>query len=497
MNKAFRILIVLIAIGIAVWGFSSTYTWYFRYSKEDRALTNLTAEVLVEYPEEKRLQIKEMKTLRGRIINLGLDLQGGIYMVLEPDYEELQRRAGRELTSDEIRDAIRQVMEILRNRIDKFGVSEPSITTQGEDRIVVELPGSKDPDRARTVVMGRGLLEFKIVDEVTTGNLRRDMFDDTGLIIDSSIIPSGSELKYFWSKNQYDVLERRRAVVLYDEVLLDGSTIKRAQVATDQFAKAEVVFELSAEGGKQFAQVTEVNVGKRLAIILDDKIMTMPAIRERIPGGQVRITGDFTMKDAQDIALVLRAGAFPVPLQIAEQRIVGPSLGEDSIEAGIKAAIVGSILVVLFMLVYYKASGIIADSALALNIFLLLGVLAWLNFTLTLPGIAGMILTVGMAVDANVIIFERIKEELRSGKTVSSAVQSGYEKAFRTILDANMTTLIATFVLSQFGSGPIKGFAVTLSIGIVINMFTSIFVTRLRPFLSRDFCLLLELTHSG
>jgi preprotein translocase subunit SecD len=231
MNKAFRILIVLIAIGIAVWGFSSTYTWYFRYSKEDRALTNLTAEVLVEYPEEKRLQIKEMKTLRGRIINLGLDLQGGIYMVLEPDYEELQRRAGRELTSDEIRDAIRQVMEILRNRIDKFGVSEPSITTQGEDRIVVELPGSKDPDRARTVVMGRGLLEFKIVDEVTTGNLRRDMFDDTGLIIDSSIIPSGSELKYFWSKNQYDVLERRRAVVLYDEVLLDGSTIKRAQVS--------------------------------------------------------------------------------------------------------------------------------------------------------------------------------------------------------------------------------------------------------------------------
>lgn len=479
MNKAFRILIVLVAIGIAVWGFSSTYIWYFRYSKEDRDLTNLTAEKLAQYPEEKRLQIKEMKTLRGRIINLGLDLQGGIYMVLEPDYKELQRRAGRELTSDEIRDAIRQVMEILRNRIDKFGVSEPSITTQGEDRIVVELPGSKDPDRARTVVMGRGLLEFKIVDEVTTGNLRRDMFDDTGLIIDSSIIPSGSELKYFWSKNQYDVLERRRAVVLYDEVLLDGSTIKRAQVATDQFGKAEVIFELSVEGGKQFAQITEVNVGKRLAIILDDKIMTMPAIRERIPGGQVRITGDFTMKDAQDIALVLRAGAFPVPLQIAEQRIVGPSLGEDSIEAGIKAAIVGSILVVLFMLAYFKASGIIADIALALNIFLLLGVLAWLNFTLTLPGIAGMILTVGMAVDANVIIFERIKEELRSGKTVSAAVQSGYEKAFRTILDANMTTLIATFVLSQFGSGPIKGFAVTLSIGIVINMFTSIFVTRL------------------
>ena len=205
----------------------------------------------------------------------------------------------------------------------------------------------------------------------------------------------------------------------------------------------------------------------------------MPSIRERIPGGQVRITGSFSLKEAQDQALVMRAGAFPVPLQIAEQRTVGPSLGKDSIQAGVRAALIGAIVVVLFMLIYYKLSGIIADIALALNIFLLLGVLAWLNFTLTLPGIAGMILTVGMAVDANVIIFERIKEEIRSGKAVISSIQSGYDKAFKTILDANMTTLIATFVLSQFGSGPIKGFAVTLSIGIVINMFTSIFVTKL------------------
>ncbi len=479
MNKAFRILIVLVAIGIAVWGFSYTYTWYFRYSKEARALTNLTAEELMQYPEEKRAEIREMKSLRTRIISLGLDLQGGIYLVLEPDYEELERRLERELSQVEIRDAMRQVMEILRNRIDKFGVSEPSIRTQGEDRIVVELPGSKDPDRAKNIVMGRGLLEFKIVNEDTTTSLRRDMFDESGLLIDSSIIPEDSELLYLWIKNKFDVLERRRAVVLYEEVLLDGSTIKRAQVSSDQFGKPEVIFSLSTEGAKQFASVTEANVGRRLAIVLDGKIMTMPVIRERIPGGQVRISGDFTVKDAQDIALVLRAGAFPVPLQIAEQRVVGPSLGEDSIEAGVKAAIIASIIIVLFMITYYKLSGIIADIALALNMFLLLGVLAWLNFTLTLPGIAGMILTVGMAVDANVIIFERIKEELRSGKTITAAVQSGYEKAFRTILDANMTTLIATFILSQFGSGPIKGFAVTLSIGIVINMFTSIFVTRL------------------
>ena len=480
MNKPFRILIVLIVIRIAVWGFSYTYTWYFQYTAEDRALTNLTAEELINYTEEKRLQIKEMKKLRTRIINLGLDLQGGIYMVLEPDYDELKRRsAGVELSQDEIRDAIRRVIEILRNRIDKFGVSEPSITTQGEDRIVVELPGSKDPDRAKNVVMGRGLLEFLLVDEDTSAKLRRDMFDASGYLIDSSIIPQESKLAYLWVKNKYDVLERSRAVVLIDEVLLAGSAIKRAQVQTDQFGKPEVVFSLTTEGAKKFLRITEVNVGKRLAIILDGKILSMPLIRERIPGGQVRITGDYTMKDAQDQALILRAGAFPVPLQIAEERTVGPSLGEDSIESGIKAAIIGAILVVLFMIIYYKLSGIIADIALALNMFLLLGALAWLNFTLTLPGIAGMILTVGMAVDANVIIFERIREEIRNGKTVTAAIQSGYEKAFRTILDANMTTLIATFVLSQFGSGPIKGFAVTLSIGIVINLFTSIFVTRL------------------
>jgi len=480
MNKIFRILIILIAIGVAAWGFSYTYTWYFRFSKEDRDLTNLTAEQLMSLPEQKRLDIREKKKLRSRIINLGLDLRGGIYMVLEPDYEELKRRrGGEELSQEDVRDAMRRVMEILRNRIDQFGVSEPSITTQGDDRIIVELPGSKDPDRAKNVVMGRGFLEFKIVDEETSGKLTRDMFDSVGNLIDTSLIPEPSELRYLWQKNKYDVLERKRAIVLYKEVLLDGSYLKKAQVSADQFGKPEVLFSLSTEGAKKFAKITEANVGKRLGIVLDKKMLYMPSIRERIPGGQVRISGDFTMKEAQDIALVLRAGAFPVPLQVQEERTIGPSLGEDTIRSGIKAAYIAAVLVVLFMLVYYKLSGIIADIALALNLFLLLGILAWLNFTLTLPGIAGMILTVGMAVDANVIIFERIKEELRSGKTLMASIQGGYDKAFRTILDANITTLIATFVLSQFGSGPIKGFAVTLSIGIVINMFTSIFVTRL------------------
>ena len=384
------------------------------------------------------------------------------------------------------RQAIRRVIEILRSRIDKFGVSEPTIATQGEDRIVVELPGSKDPDRAKTVVMSSGVLEFKLVDEETTAKLRRDMFDEDGNLIDNSIIPEGSELAYLWVKNKYDILVRQRAVVLYKDVLLDGSYLKRAQVQTDQFGKPEVIFSLSAEGAKKFARITEANVGKRLAIVFDGKILSMPVIRERIPGGQVRITGSFTMKEAQDLALVLRAGAFPVPLQIAEQRIIGPSLGRDTIKAGVKAALIAAIVVVVFMIIYYKLSGIIADISLALNMYLLLGALAWLNFTLTLPGIAGMILTVGMAVDANVIIFERIKEELRSGKTIMASIQAGYEKAFRTILDSNMTTLIATFVLSQFGSGPIKGFAVTLSIGIVINMFTSIFVTKLLYFIGID-----------
>ncbi len=479
MSKLFRVFIVLIVVAIAAWGFSYTYIWYFKYPKKDRELTNLPASQLANLPEKERVKIKEMKKLRSRIINLGLDLQGGLYMVLQPDYEEMKKKLGKEPTQEDIKDAMRRVMEILRNRIDKFGVSEPSITTQGEDRIVIELPGSKDPDRAKKIVMGRGLLEFKLVDEDTTAKLRKDMFDENGNLIDKSIIPKGSELLYYWEKNKYDVLVRKRAIVVYKKTLLDGSYIKRAQVQTDQFGKPEVVFTLNSEGAKKFAEITGDNVGKMLAIILDGKILSMPVIRERISGGNVRITGNFTMKDAKDLALVLRAGAFPVPLEIAEERTVGPTLGEDSIKAGTKAAIIGSILVLGFMLLYYKLSGLIADFAVILNMFLLLGVLAWLNFTLTLSGIAGMILTVGMAVDANVIIFERIKEELRSGKTITASIQAGYDKAFRTILDANMTTLIATFVLSQFGSGPIKGFAVTLSIGIVINMFTSIFVTRL------------------
>ena len=480
MNKLFRIFIVLLVIAIAAWGFSYSYIWYFKYTKKDRDLTNLTAAQLANLPEKERNKIKEMKKLRSRIINLGLDLQGGLYMVLQPDYEELKkRRGGQELSQADVKDAMRRVMEILRNRIDKFGVSEPSITTQGEDRIVIELPGSKDPDRAKNIVMGRGLLEFKLVDEDTTAKLRRDMFDEDGNLIDKSVIPKTSELRYYWEKNKYGILEKKRAIVLYKKTLLDGSYIKRAQVQTDQFGKPEVVFSLSSEGAKKFAEITGSNVGKMLAIVLDGKILSMPVIRERISGGNVRITGNFTMNEAKDLALILRAGAFPVPLEIVEERSVGPTLGEDSIKAGIKAAIIGSILVLGFMLLYYKLSGFIADIAVILNMFILLGILAWLNFTLTLSGIAGMILTVGMAVDANVIIFERIKEELRSGKTIAASIQAGYDKAFRTILDANMTTLIATFVLSQFGSGPIKGFAVTLSIGIVINMFTSIFVTRL------------------
>jgi preprotein translocase subunit SecD len=480
MSKALRIFVVLIAVAFGVWGFSYTYKWYFRFSEDDRALASLTAEELADYPTEKRLEIKAMKQLRSRIINLGLDLQGGMYLVLEPDYEELRKRSGSvELSQDDVKDAIRRVIEILQNRIDKFGVAEPNITTQGEDRIVVELPGSKDPDRVQNVVMGQGLLQFLIVDEDTTARLRRDMFDAAGYLIDTSIVPESSKLFFLWTKNRFDVLERQKAIVLFSEALLDGSTIQRAQVSNDQFGKPEVDFTLNMEGGKKFSKITEANVGKRMAIVLDGKILSMPVIRERIPGGQVRISGNFTLKEAQDLALVLRAGAFPVPLQVSEQRTVGPSLGRDSIEAGIRAAIIASIAVVLFMLVYYKLAGLIADIALALNMFLLLGVLAWLNFTLTLPGIAGMILTLGMAVDANVIIFERIKEELRGGKTVNAAVEAGFGKAFRTILDSNVTTLIATFVLSQFGTGPIKGFAVTLSIGIIINMFTAVFVSRL------------------
>jgi preprotein translocase subunit SecD len=266
--------------------------------------------------------------------------------------------------------------------------------------------------------------------------------------------------------------------LLREKTLMTGEVLKDAQVRFDEFNQPYVALEFDPRGAKMFDRITAKNVKKRLAIILDDNVYSAPVIQERISGGRAQITGRFTENEARDLAIVLRAGALPAPVKILENRSVGPSLGRDLIDKGLKSIIIGGILVVFFMVIYYKMSGAIADFALILNLILIMGALAGLRATLTLPGIAGIILTIGMAVDANVLIFERIREELRLGKTPRAAIDGGYSKALLTIMDANITTLIAAVVLFQFGTGPVKGFAVTLSIGIVASLFTALFVSR-------------------
>jgi preprotein translocase subunit SecD len=365
--------------------------------------------------------------------------------------------------------AIDQALEIIRNRVDQFGVSEPEITLQGTDQILVQLPGIRDPQRAINLIGQTALLEFKLLDE--EGNLDEALKEN---------IPPGDIILYQRSVDPQTGAVRKIPFLLKEKTLMTGEFIKDARVALDsQFHEPYVAMEFTDVGAKLFEQITGANVKKRLAIILDNNVYSAPVIQERIAGGRAQITGRFTTEEANDLAVVLRSGALPAPVKILEQRSVGPSLGEDSIRKGIISIIISAAIVVLFMVFYYKASGVIADVALILNVVLTLATLAIFRATLTLPGIAGLVLSIGMAVDANILVHERIKEESRWGKTVRAAVDQGYHRAFVTIIDSNLTTLIAGVFLYQFGTGPVKGFAVTLCIGILANIFTAVYVTRL------------------
>jgi preprotein translocase subunit SecD len=364
--------------------------------------------------------------------------------------------------------AIDQALETIRNRIDQFGVSEPSIQRQGEEQILVQLPGVKDPKRAIDLIGKTALLEFKLVndeynlDDALEGN-----------------IPPGNEVLYQRHENRETGEVTKRPFLVRRRTLLTGQYLTNAVVRIDnQFNEPYVAIDFNPRGGKIFERVTKANVKKRLAIILDDNVYSAPVIQEKISGGSARITGRFTMEEARDLSIVLRAGSLPAPVKILENRTVGPSLGQDSINQGIRSIIVGAVCVTLFIILYYHLAGLVADFALTLNILIIVAALAGFGATLTLPGMAGVLLTIGMAIDANVLIFERTREELRSGKTPRAAIDGGYSKALLTILDANITTLIAAVFLFQFGTGPIKGFAVTLSIGIIASLFTSIVVTR-------------------
>lgn len=377
-----------------------------------------------------------------------------------------------------------QALETIRNRVDQFGVSEPTIHRQEENEIVVQLPGVKDPKRAIDLVGKTAQLEFKLVDDESPVAAQIPQAispgDEAALLSQfADKISPEHEILFERKLNKETGEVRKLPILLKKQAVLTGEYLSEAKVSLDsQFSAPYVSISFNAEGAKRFEEITGANVQKRLAIILDNNVYSAPVIQERIAGGNAQITGNFTMDEAKDLAIVLRAGALPAPLKMLQNVTVGPSLGTDSINAGKIAGIIGTIAVVLFMIIYYRLSGVIADFALILNIILLFGAMASLNATLTLPGIAGIILAIGMAVDSNVLMFERIREEIRAGKTPRAAIDSGYRKAFSTIFDSHVTTLITAAVLFQFGTGPIKGFAVTLSLGVSINLYTALVGTK-------------------
>jgi len=350
--------------------------------------------------------------------------------------------------------AVEQSIEVVRRRIDELGTREPTIQRQGTDRILVQLPGVRDPERLKKLLGTTAKLTFRFVNE--------------GAGVDR--VPAGSEV--------LPSDDGTRSYVVRKRVIVSGENLVDSQPTFDQGLPV-VSFRFDSVGARKFGKATQENVGRLFAIVLDGKVISAPVIRSAILGGSGIITGGFTVQSANDLAVLLRAGALPAPLIVLEERTVGPGLGRDSIEAGKLASIIGIVLVIVFMVVAYGLFGVLANIALFVNLALLLALLSVLQATLTLPGIAGIVLTIGMAVDANVLIFERIREEVRAGRTPISAIDAGYRRAMTTIIDSNLTTLIAAVLLFQFGTGPIKGFAVTLSIGIMTSMFTAIMVTRL------------------
>jgi protein-export membrane protein SecD len=460
---------------------------------------------------------QRLAQLRKQAVHLGLDLQGGLQLLLEVDKSRL--------SAAEAKDATERAMEIIRNRVDQFGVAEPLIQREGEDRIAVQLPGLTDRARAIELIGKTALLEFKLVRSAEEARSAFDKLDgwlaahttatgaDTllakhplsGRMLDQgfvrkedlpaverllagapidTILPSDNQLVWSDPDVAMQGVTGRVLYVLKREPEMTGGSVAsaEAQVGLDQTNPGAwgVSMKMTPRGRSDFARVTAANVGRQLAIILDGVVQSAPFIRDKIPSGDASITGgSIDINTAKDLAIVLRAGALPAPVKILEERTVGPSLGADSIREGVTAGLIGTAMVVVFMIVYYQLSGVVAVFAMLLNTFYVIACLAGFGATLTLPGIAGLVLTVGMAVDTNVLIFERIREELRNGRSIKQAVELGYDRAFRTVFDAHSTAIISGLFLFQFGTGPIKGFAVTLITGLVANLFTAVLFTRM------------------
>ncbi|MDH4193836.1 MAG: protein translocase subunit SecD [Nitrospirota bacterium] len=378
--------------------------------------------------------------------------------------------------------AINQALETLRNRIDQFGVAEPLIQRLGVNQIAIQLPGVKDPQRAKDLIQETALLEFKLLEESKVAldlppQVEKGQEEKVRKELEGKV-PEGAEILFESAVSEPDGRAYSIPYLVKIDSALTGDVLQDARVTIGDFNEPIVSITFDSKGAREFDLLTAANIGKRMAVVLDGKVYSAPVIRDRISGGRAVIEGTFTTAEANDLAVVLRAGALPAPLKTLQDLTVGPSLGQDSIDKGLRTTIIAGSLVLIFMIVYYRLSGFIANMAVFLNLICLLGALSGLNATLTLPGIAGIILTIGMGVDSNVLIFERIREELRQGRPVRLAVDSGYDKAFLTIVDSHVTTLITGLALFLFGTGPIKGFAVTLCLGIAINLFTALVGTK-------------------
>ncbi|MEW6548976.1 MAG: protein translocase subunit SecD [Spirochaetota bacterium] len=443
--------------------------------------------VMFEAVEAKyRERALNLKKLHGNAVQLGLDLAGGMSVIIQADLDALAEKLGHSLSVSEREDAMVRAIEVLNNRIDQFGLTEPVIRRQGDDQIYVEIPGTADPERINSIIMGKGNLGFYIVDSEATSALNSylgtnplGVDERTMTVAQAGIIPEGKVIRKVYEKDSYGLDEfTGEYLVMEAKPGLDGSHVQSATVSSDQITgKPETNFVLDKEGGELFYELTSANVGKTMAVVLDDRVKSYARIQEPIRES-VRISG-FNADEAQNLATLLRTAALPLSLSVANQQAIGASLGEDTIVQGQRAILVGLLAVFVFMFAYYRGAGVNATLAQVINLYIMLSVLTAFKLTLTLPSIAGFVLTVGMAVDANVIIFERIKEELREGKSRKAAIDAGFHKAFWAVMDSNITTIIAALFLAQLGSGPIQGFAISLAIGNMTSLFTSLFVSRL------------------
>ena len=544
MSNLKRIVLVLVVILVAFVLLYPTVKWYYFVSDEEKELATLTSEQIREYSQFKADQdvkalldlassdadlpqelkyietiakdkgkkvkstsdiltafysredlfrssenyykesIIALKNTSARVLQLGLDLKGGISVLLEADVESFEEKIGHKASDQEVLAALNQDIEILVHRLDEFGLSEPEIRLQSNDQILIELPGQADSSRVDSFLQGKGSLSFMIVDSAMTSEINSyyeenpdKQFLDDGSLFVPPFMPKDKLLLPYYTKDSYGIDRLEYYVVVDPSISLDGNYIVDATASKDQMQRPVVNFTLSVEGGNKFSDLTRAYKGKALAVNLDNKIRSVATINDTI-GSSGQISG-FTTKEAQDLAIVLKTASFAIDLDVISLQTVGASLGEDTVKVGLYSILIGLALIIVFIILYYGLSGVVASIAIILNLFLMVSVLSSLSFTLTLTAIAGLILTLGMAVDANVIIYERIKEELKSYKSPWKAVQIGYSKAFWTIMDSNITTIIAALVLSSLGSSSVKGFAITLAIGIVCSLFTSLFVSHL------------------